>query len=383
MCRAMFRAGKQDFPTTLQSIYSLHRWPSLQRRNENCWRMVKTMLSYCSEMLVLGTNWKTWYSSGQWTNLHDRWRNRQSLWLTPESIDFLHSSHKWITNNSVMWVILLSNADWDCFKIPTSQEILRNQNPLRLEHCGFFWSHTFVPRSWMCKKQTCKKQTSVSHSSTESAIICLDVGLRLHGIPALDLWVLIVCVLGNNSDPRYNGATRCEPWQRSRAKQAIKEWSTFGIILSLQTSNFRMKKLCCMCLKTTKQWFRWLSKEGVPQWDCFQDPKSCSCLFDRINLDSKIQVKYIDTKKLTRNVMSGIISWIWKTLAISVLQFVLKPWQKITTSFRKRTRHSEITTNDEPYCKGSLELVIFDFSKPQEEKLWESESLEFESWERG
>ena len=36
-----------------------------------------------------------------------------------------------------------------------------------------FGSHTFVPISWMCKKQT-----SVSHSSTESEIISLNAGLR-------------------------------------------------------------------------------------------------------------------------------------------------------------------------------------------------------------
>ena len=54
-----------------------------------------------------------------------------------------------------------------------------------------FGSHTFVPISWMCKKQT-----SVSHSSTESEIISLDAGLRLDGIPALDMWDLIVFVLG-------------------------------------------------------------------------------------------------------------------------------------------------------------------------------------------
>ena len=45
----------------------------------------------------------------------------------------------------------------------------------------------------------CKKQTSVSHSSTESDIISLDAGLRLDGIPALDLWDLIVSVLGNTA----------------------------------------------------------------------------------------------------------------------------------------------------------------------------------------
>ena len=53
-----------------------------------------------------------------------------------------------------------------------------------------FGSHTFVPISWMCKKQT-----SVSHSSTESEIISLDAGLRMNGIPALDLCDLILTVL--------------------------------------------------------------------------------------------------------------------------------------------------------------------------------------------
>ena len=58
-----------------------------------------------------------------------------------------------------------------------------------------FGSHTFVPRSWMCKKQT-----SVSHSSTESEIISLDAGLRLDGIHALDIWDLIVSVLHGNTN---------------------------------------------------------------------------------------------------------------------------------------------------------------------------------------
>ena len=53
-----------------------------------------------------------------------------------------------------------------------------------------FGSHTFVPKSWMCKKQT-----AVSHSSTESEIISLDTGLRLDGLPALELWDLIFLFL--------------------------------------------------------------------------------------------------------------------------------------------------------------------------------------------
>ena len=57
-----------------------------------------------------------------------------------------------------------------------------------------FGSQTFVPISWMWKKQT-----AVSHSSTESEIISLDTGLRLDGLPAQELWDLIVSVFGNIS----------------------------------------------------------------------------------------------------------------------------------------------------------------------------------------
>ena len=50
-----------------------------------------------------------------------------------------------------------------------------------------FGSQTFVPVSWMCKKQT-----SVSHSSTTSEVISLDVGLRMDGLFALDLWASVI-----------------------------------------------------------------------------------------------------------------------------------------------------------------------------------------------
>ena len=50
-------------------------------------------------------------------------------------------------------------------------------------------SHTFVPISW-----TCKRQTVVSHSGTEAEIILLGAGLRLEGIPALNLLDLVTDV---------------------------------------------------------------------------------------------------------------------------------------------------------------------------------------------
>ena len=83
------------------------------------------------------------------------------------------------TNNIVMWVILPNNAEWDCFKTPILQEILRFK--IYLWNIVHFWKSYICAISWMCKNQT-----SVSHSSTESEIISLDAGLRLDGILALD-----------------------------------------------------------------------------------------------------------------------------------------------------------------------------------------------------
>ena len=42
-------------------------------------------------------------------------------------------------------------------------------------------------------------RNKLQFSSTESEIICFDAGLRLDGIPALDLWDLIVAVLHGNT----------------------------------------------------------------------------------------------------------------------------------------------------------------------------------------
>ena len=57
---------------------------------------------------------------------------------------------------------------------------------IRRSSVHFRKSHV-VSLSWMCKKQT-----SVSHNSTEAEIISLDASLRMVGIPALDLWDLVI-----------------------------------------------------------------------------------------------------------------------------------------------------------------------------------------------
>ena len=68
----------------------------------------------------------------------------------------------------------------DCFKTPIFAGDLEDSTSTSGGTLCIFGSHTFVPISWMCKKQT-----SVSHSSKESEIISFGAGLMLDGSPHL------------------------------------------------------------------------------------------------------------------------------------------------------------------------------------------------------
>ena len=104
-----------------------------------------------------------------------------------------------------------------------------------------FGSLSFVPISWMCKKQT-----SVSHSPTELEIISLDTGLRLDDLPALEPWDLIVSVLGNVSRVSdRSGKPESDDQKHHKSHNKIDD-----VVPSNVQS--RAKKLYCMCLRTMK-----------------------------------------------------------------------------------------------------------------------------------
>ena len=108
-------------------------------------------------------------------------------------------------------------------------------------------------------------------------------------------------------------------------------------------------------------------------------------LFDRINLDSKIQIKYIDTKNQLADILTkGNFTrdeWNHLLCLFNISHFsstVLRNnGETISTRFRGRTSHSKIAINVESCCKGAVGRIILDFSKPGEEKLWKSRFLEY------
>ena len=157
-----------------------------------------------------------------------------------------------------MWRTLPNNADLDCFKTPILHEILRIQNVRQVEHCAFSASHTFVPISCGCVRN--KLQFHTDQQNPKSS---LDAGLRLDGIPALDLWDLIVAVLGytNQCHKEHGDLSMNKSEVRSPTHTIQKRKQSQGVINDLDNVDFILlirhifsSRSFVVCVKkTTKQ----------------------------------------------------------------------------------------------------------------------------------
>ena len=115
--------------------------------------------------------------------------------------------------------------------VQTESEIISLEAGLRMDglpaldlvECGdrsvtFIEEYRITTRNHESKGQ---QQSSVSHSSTESEIMSLDAGLRMDGLLALDLWDIVVEVLrstNNTVRPNHNGIEETRARPKSKAK---------------------------------------------------------------------------------------------------------------------------------------------------------------------
>ena len=160
-----------------------------------------------------------------------------------------------------------------------------------------FGSHTFVPISWMCQKQT-----AVSHSSTESEIISLDTGLRLDGLFALELWDLIVSVFGNiahisdRTGKLVNG--------KNKSHNKIDAMQDIDSVLSNDQS--ARQEALLYVFEDNEAVIKMIMKGRSPTMRHVSRTHRVALhwLFDRINLDPKIQIKYIDTKNQLADILT-------------------------------------------------------------------------------
>ena len=165
-----------------------------------------------------------------------------------------------------------------------------------------FGSHTFVLISWMCKKQT-----SVSHSSTESEIISLDAGLRMDGKPALDLWDLIVTVLHGitNQSIILHGET-CLQTSNVRKKIPGKIDDLNNVDFVSSNANSSRQEVMLYIFEENEAVIKMIIKGRSPTMRHLSRTHRVALdrLFDRINLDTKIQIKYIDTKNQLADILT-------------------------------------------------------------------------------
>ena len=167
-----------------------------------------------------------------------------------------------------------------------------------------FGSHTFVPVSWVCKKQT-----SVSHSSTEPQNISLDAGLRMDGIPALDLWDLVIDVLHSNpnqkekfkkerEDPLHDKAS--EKQVKSHCNTQVSEKQTELSNVDFVSSNVNSShKVALLYIFEDNEAVIKMTIEGrspTLRHVSRTNRVALDWLFDRTNLDQKLQSRYVDSR---------------------------------------------------------------------------------------
>ena len=198
------------------------------------------------------------------------------------------------TNSIVMWENTAKQCRLGLFQDSDFAGDLEDSKSTSAGTLCVLGSRTFVPMSWKCKKQT-----SVSHSSTESEIIFLDTGLRLDGISALDLWELIVFVLGNTiqTHERTGKPVVCRDKNHvgHQSQGVINDLDNVDFIPSNVNSSDQEALLYVfednevvikMIMKGRSPTMRHVSRTHRVALDW---------LFDRINLDPKIQIKYVIT----------------------------------------------------------------------------------------
>ena len=166
--------------------------------------------------------------------------------------------------------------------------------------------------SWMCKKQT-----SVSHSSTEAEIISLDAGLRMDGIPALDLWDLVIEMF--HSAPNQTNKARDLGELQGNLLQKTppnirSQIPNMHINLDLANSDHVSSNVkpsgsgAMLCVF----WGQWSRDQDDNQRQKshietrVKDPTELLWigLCDRSNLDPKIQIRYVDTKHQLADILT-------------------------------------------------------------------------------
>ena len=142
-----------------------------KEEHEICWRIVRSVLTNCLEILVLGTNWTTWHSLVSQQACESSHEMDSCMWQTMSKKETTHSSHKWLpTILSCGW--RHSIADWVCSKTQTLLAILRTLE-INFQWCFvYFLEVEHLSPSVGCARN--KRQCPTVPQSHRHCRICCD-----------------------------------------------------------------------------------------------------------------------------------------------------------------------------------------------------------------
>ena len=189
---------------------------------------------------------------------------------------------------------------------------------------ALFGPRTWVPITWMCKKQG-----AVSHSSTEAEVIALDAAVRLEGLPCLLFWedvLKTVCdkqtlkpsldrVRRKNKRNRQNGTSLsagvapCQAWENQILSNVdfvpcnLPRSQGLASLMIFEDNDAVIK----MILKGRSNTLRHVPRTHRIDLDW---------LFERIREDPGVKMKFISTKQQIADVLTkGTFTQIqWKIL---------------------------------------------------------------------
>ena len=150
----------------------------------------------------------------------------------------------------------------------------------------------------------CKKQTSVLHVSTASEVISLDAGLRMDGLPVVDVWNVVIEVShtpNNTESPTQqaqgNLLRNSNSKPKRRGNRDVDELSNVDHVVT--NANSSQCEYQLHIFKDNEAVIKMIITSKVERSETCPDPTewvALDWLFERINLDHKIHVKYVDTK---------------------------------------------------------------------------------------
>ena len=164
---------------------------------------------------------------------------------------------------------------------------------------------------------------------------------------------------------------------RTAADESVPEDYKFS---STKTSTLLIRKLCCMCLKTTKQWSKSHNET------CFQDPQRCSWLVIRPNQfghQNPNQIHWHQQPTRRHTDKGKFLTWWMESsfVFVNISHFSSTNcfWSDVGKNARRcrwRKSHSKIEADDEfslaMQRKESWRACLDCIRKPRENQIWKS-----------